>query len=103
VLFELPGGPRPRFRCRVGHAWSPSSLEEEQSRSADEALWVAVRALEEKAALVDRLADEARRRGHRLSEGGYRLRSAQARAQADQVRGLLGGIGSGAAARSLPG
>ncbi|MGO1056010.1 chemotaxis protein CheB [Crossiella sp. CA198] len=30
ALFDLPGEPVPRFRCRVGHAWSPETLLAEQ-------------------------------------------------------------------------
>jgi two-component system chemotaxis response regulator CheB len=93
VLFELPGSPAPRFRCRVGHAWSPASLEDEQSRSVDQALWAAVRALEEKASLVERLADEARRHGRPHSAANYTGRSAVARAQAEAVRTLVQGEG----------
>jgi two-component system chemotaxis response regulator CheB len=89
VLFELPGEPAPRFRCRVGHAWSPASLEEEQARSVDEALWVAMRTLEEKAALLERLAAEAGRRGHRHSAGTYTARATAAHARAEQVRALV--------------
>lgn len=89
VLFEMPHGPAPRFRCRVGHAWSPASLEEDQAKGVEDALWTALRALEEKAALVTRLADEAHSHGHPRSAAGYRARSAHTRAQADRVRELL--------------
>lgn len=89
VLFELPGDPAPRFRCRVGHAWSPSSLEEDQATAVEDALWTALRALEEKAALVKRLAAEAHSHGHPRSAAEYRARSARTRGQADRVRELL--------------
>jgi two-component system chemotaxis response regulator CheB len=89
VLFELPGAPAPRFRCRVGHAWSPSALEAEQAHSVDEAIWAAVRALEEKAELVERLAADARRHGHVRSAEVYIQRAASTRAQAGQVRDLV--------------
>ena len=89
VLFELPGGPSPRFRCRVGHAWSPASLEEDQAGAVEKALWAALRALEEKAALVERLAGEARRHGHLRSADIHDTRSAHTREQADRVRELL--------------
>lgn len=89
VLFELPGAPSPRFRCRVGHAWSPVALEAEQVHAVDEALWAAVRALDEKADLVERLAANARRHGHVRSADAFAQRAARTKAQAQQVRDLV--------------
>jgi two-component system chemotaxis response regulator CheB len=86
VLFELPG---PRFRCQVGHAWSPAALEAEQAHAADEAIWAAVRALDDKADLVERLAGSAHRHGHVRTGEVYLQRAVQARAQAKQVRDLI--------------
>jgi two-component system chemotaxis response regulator CheB len=58
-LYEVESNPMPRFRCRVGHAWSPESLLEEQAVSTESALWMALRALEEKSALSRRMAGTA--------------------------------------------
>jgi two-component system chemotaxis response regulator CheB len=88
VLFELPGAPAPRFRCRVGHAWSPGALEAEQAHAVYEAHW-AVRALEEKADLVERLTADARGHGRTRSAAAYALRAARTRGQAQQLRGLV--------------
>jgi two-component system, chemotaxis family, protein-glutamate methylesterase/glutaminase len=89
VLFELPGAPAPRFRCRVGHAWSPDALEGEQAHAVDEALWAALRALEERADLLDRLAEDARRHGRSRSAASHGRRAARSREQARQVRRLV--------------
>ncbi|MDP9792729.1 two-component system chemotaxis response regulator CheB [Catenuloplanes nepalensis] len=56
-LFEVSGAPIPHFRCRIGHAWAPESLLDEQAVATEGALWTALRALEEKAALSRRMAD----------------------------------------------
>lgn len=61
-LWEIQEDDLWRFRCRVGHAWSADSLLAQQSDSLEEALWVALRALEESAALSLRLAKRARDR-----------------------------------------
>jgi two-component system, chemotaxis family, protein-glutamate methylesterase/glutaminase len=57
VLWELKDKNLVRFRCRVGHSYGTESLAHELSHSSETALWAAMRALEEKAAMQRRLAD----------------------------------------------
>jgi two-component system chemotaxis response regulator CheB len=64
ALFQLPGEPSPRYRCWVGHAWSPESLLEEQASAFEGALWMALRSLEEKSSLARRMNTAAERRGN---------------------------------------
>ncbi len=85
VLWELHDGEFTRFRCRVGHAWTANALYGEQARKLDEALWTALRALEESAALSRRMAARHRARG---SDG----LAARFEAQADQATSRAGVI-----------
>jgi len=64
ALFEMPGA-GPRYRCRVGHAWTGGSLMEELGDTLEGALWMALRSLEEKAALSRRMSLAAEARGDR--------------------------------------
>ncbi|HEY1477932.1 MAG TPA: chemotaxis protein CheB, partial [Chthoniobacterales bacterium] len=57
VLWELKDENFMRFRCRVGHSYGTDSLSQELSEASENALWAAMRALEEKAALQRRIAD----------------------------------------------
>jgi two-component system, chemotaxis family, protein-glutamate methylesterase/glutaminase len=78
-----------RFRCRVGHAYSPDSMLSAQTDEVDRALWVALRTLEERAALAYRLADRARERQQPWVEQAFGRRAREAEHEARQIRGLL--------------
>ena len=89
VLWAIQDGGLERFRCRVGHAWSPESLLARQSESLEAALWVALRSLEERAALARRLAEPARRRGHSITATRFDEQATEAQQAARVVRNLL--------------
>jgi two-component system, chemotaxis family, protein-glutamate methylesterase/glutaminase len=90
VLWQFrDGGGLERFRCRVGHAWSPESLLTQQSEALEAALWVALRSLEERAALARRLAEPARNRGHSITATRFEEQAAEAQQAARLVRDLL--------------
>ncbi|MFN2496439.1 MAG: hypothetical protein ABR608_11110 [Pseudonocardiaceae bacterium] len=93
AMFELGGAPTPRYRCRVGHAWSPESLLAAQSESVDVALWMALRALEERASLTRHLATLGDVRGSQESRDRHRAWAVDADRAAAQIRHLLGEVG----------
>jgi two-component system, chemotaxis family, protein-glutamate methylesterase/glutaminase len=97
VLHELPAaGSGPRYRCVVGHAWTPEALFDEQVEAVERALWIAVRTLEERAALARRMRDSARTRGHDITAERYAERAEEEHGQAAQLRDLLErGFGDG--------
>ena len=63
VLWEVHDGNLLRFRCRVGHAYSVDSVLAGQTEAVEEALWTALKTLEESASLSRRLAHDARNEG----------------------------------------
>ena len=67
TLWETREGLVSGFRCRTGHAFSPESLVTEQHEHVERALWAALRALEEKAAMLRRMSIRARDGGRRQS------------------------------------
>ena len=91
VLWEIPEGDLIRFRCRVGHAYSPESLFASQSEGLEEALWAALRALEESAALAERLQARSFDRGHVLSAQRFAEQALDARSRADIIHKALTG------------
>jgi two-component system, chemotaxis family, protein-glutamate methylesterase/glutaminase len=61
----------PRFRCRTGHQYSLETLLTAQSESIEVALWSAVRALEERSAMLRRVAQRMSSRGNSSSASRY--------------------------------
>jgi two-component system chemotaxis response regulator CheB len=93
VLFELSEEGLLRFRCRVGHDYTGEALSAGQQSAADLALWAAVRALEEKAALARRMAAGARERNLVFSLPRFEARAREAEQQAVLLRQLaMGGL-----------
>jgi two-component system chemotaxis response regulator CheB len=70
VLWEAEDDAVLRFRCRVGHAYGAESLLEAEAEVVEEALWTALRALQEQGHLARRVA--RRLRAHNLPERAER-------------------------------
>jgi two-component system, chemotaxis family, protein-glutamate methylesterase/glutaminase len=92
-LFQIDGQPVPRYRCRVGHAWSPESLLDEQAVALEGALWMALRALEEKSALSRRMALSQSPR-HTASGARFLDMADDAEAAGETIRRLIAQLGS---------
>lgn len=89
VLWELDEGRVLRFRCRTGHAYSVGTLLAEQSEAQEAALWSALRALEEKAALIERMAIQARDRNQPFSAKHFEKQAQDLRQRAILVRQII--------------
>lgn len=86
VLWEQHEDGLLHFRCRTGHSYSPSTLYARQDDGLEDALWSAVRALEERAEMSEVLAKRLRTRG--LARAAQRLerQATVARERAGAVR-----------------
>lgn len=75
-----------RYRCRVGHVYSPESLLDGKAQDLEAALWTAARTLEETATISGKLADRSRRAGASSAARRFEARQADAARRADVVR-----------------
>lgn len=89
VLWEIEEGEFPRFRCRVGHAYSPETMMGAQSDVLEEALWAAMKTLEESARLANRLAENERARGQDWLAERFEKKEREARTRVDVIRRFL--------------
>ena len=89
VLNHVPDSDLTRFRCRTGHAWTSQSLVAEQEEQVEEALWIALRVLEERADLSRRLAGEARDGSREWSSVHFARRADEADRSVAMIRRVL--------------
>lgn len=89
VLRETTGGELVHYRCRVGHEYSPDGLLTLQSETVEEALWTALRAMEERAEVSRRLATRARAWGREGGAAAYEHKATKIDESAAVIRGLL--------------
>lgn len=95
VLFELNGKPAPRFRCRVGHAWSPGSLVAEQTITVGRGAVGGVAGARGNAALHRRLAKAAEQHQRHRAAALYRDKYENGNAEARHLREVIARISIG--------
>jgi two-component system chemotaxis response regulator CheB len=93
-LWELREDDSLRFECRVGHTYSLDSLVAEQGDAVEAALWSAVNALKERAAVLRRMAHSDSRNSNSHAERAE-LTERHAGALLELLRRLIaeGGVG----------
>jgi two-component system, chemotaxis family, protein-glutamate methylesterase/glutaminase len=86
VLSEVRQNPPLRYRCQVGHAFTAEILEQEQLDPVDDALRMALRIIEERVTLADRMAEDAHAAGRHKSATLFEERSKELRSYTKTIR-----------------
>ena len=89
ALWEMSGGNLSRFRCHVGHGYTAETLLSEQVTGLEAALWTALRALDEAAALNRRMSQRADAGKLPAIAVLFRRRAEESEERASLVRGIL--------------
>jgi two-component system chemotaxis response regulator CheB len=58
TLWQIEGAEPPRYRCHTGHGFSQRSLEHTLTTARDEAIWNAMRAVQENGFMLKRMAEQ---------------------------------------------
>lgn len=88
-LWESTEDELRRYRCRAGHAFSDDSLLTAQSEALEDALWTALRALEERVALSQRLVRRAEEYGDQAAARRFQMQAEVTEYRAGQIRQVL--------------
>jgi two-component system chemotaxis response regulator CheB len=89
VLLQVEEGESFRFRCHTGHAYSIDSLLSEIDDAVEDALWNAIRSIQERAMLLDHVAEHVRQRDGDERAAELKEHAAATRKRADVVRNAV--------------
>jgi two-component system chemotaxis response regulator CheB len=92
VLTEEDEAGVVRFRCHVGHMYSPRSLLALHADGVERAMWTAARGLEDRAVLLTNLALRARNDGHDRTADQFDAHARQARAESEAIRTAIAAL-----------
>ena len=88
-LWEMKHSKPERFRCHVGHSYSIDALSHEQDIKIEESLWVALRMLEERVKLLQKMKNEHSSKNlHQLAES-YQTKLDEAQDHANRIRSFI--------------
>jgi two-component system, chemotaxis family, protein-glutamate methylesterase/glutaminase len=81
-----------RYRCRVGHAYSPHELLSDKGRALETSIWVAMQTLDERAQMLERMGGDERDRGSAHAAARFEEQARETREHAGRLRELLGSL-----------
>jgi len=88
-LWQIDADKVKRYRCHVGHGFTAKALLASQDRALEQALWAAMRTMEERSNMALSMAQNERERGRSKSAKIYEERSQISRSHAQVIRKLL--------------
>ena len=89
TIWEVEENGEVRFECRVGHSYSPEAMREAADEDVERSLWIALRTLEEGAAIDQRLADLSSTRRRENAHAFYSQKARERKRHASILREFL--------------
>lgn len=86
TLLHVQDGTLLHFRCHTGHAYSINSLLTDVGESIEQALWNAIRAIDERVMLLNHVADHIREQGDTVGAEQFAAHGREAEQQSQLVR-----------------
>ena len=88
-LWSIDGSAPPRYRCHTGHAFTLDSLNDAMALAGEDALWSALRALQEREQLLQHMASMMRAAGDDAQAHAAEAQATDVRQQVSRVRALI--------------
>lgn len=91
-LWQVKSAPILQHRCHIGHSFTSQALIDAQAKNAEEALWVALRTLEERSRLLERISKDFQQKGTQKLSKMYHQLAQEASDHANSIRSLLSSL-----------
>jgi two-component system chemotaxis response regulator CheB len=88
-LWRIHEGALTRYRCHIGHAYSQDELIKLQSQQIERTLWIALRMMEERVQLLERLNESSQNKGFDTSAKVFGKKAADLQLHIQTLKGLL--------------
>ncbi|WP_149302976.1 chemotaxis protein CheB [Pareuzebyella sediminis] len=88
-LWKIKDSKINRYRCHVGHAFTEEALLKSQNEALEEALWVALRTLEEKKMLLERVYGQVKERRGKTLVVPQNIKIDEVQQQTNKLRNVL--------------
>lgn len=89
ALWEIKEGDITRFRCHTGHVYTADELLERKRKELEDSFWVALRVLEERRNLLNKMAEEERGKGWVKSSGNKEKRAEELEKHISRLKEVL--------------
>jgi two-component system chemotaxis response regulator CheB len=89
MLWEIKNGNLTRYRCHIGHAYSEEDLLLQQTNSMHTTLWIALRIMEERKTLLEKIARQNSLKGYRKTAKEYELKAGELKQHINIMKRIL--------------
>jgi two-component system chemotaxis response regulator CheB len=88
-LWQITENNMNRYRCYIGHAYSENDLVSRQGENMEATLWIALRMMEERRNLLQKMEQDARRKGFMRIASDHHHRSVDLQKHIDKMKEIL--------------
>lgn len=88
-LWHVDADNLKKYRCHVGHSYSQDDLLIKQSESLEATMWIALRMMEERRMLLDKISEEESRKGFIRMANLHKVRGEDLKVHIDKLKEIL--------------
>lgn len=89
MLFEMRSDSITRYRCHTGHVYNQQELSKKQNEALESTLWIALRMLDERKSLLEKMSEEEKNKGWTISATHKKERAAELDEHIERLKKFL--------------